>query len=186
MTAETVYLTCLFVGLFFALGSLLLSNIVGSDGDLGADGADGSDGPHLGPWSPPVIAIFLVGFGGVGYYTCELGYGLAVSVPVATAGGFVTGGVGAWILAKFIAISEGDSNITSRSLIGAFAEVVTSIPAQGMGEIVVAAMGSRLTGPAVSAHHEPIPAGSTVRILQIIGGTYHVERSSIPTSEALS
>ena len=176
MNASTIYLIMLLVGLFFAIGSLLLSGLFGSDVGAGDVDADTGDASAIGIFSPPVIAIFLVGFGGGGYYAdSSLGYGLELSLPIALASGFVVGGMGAWVLYKFISMSEGHSNVKTSTLIGGIAEVVTTIPEKGMGQVVVVAMGTRLTGPATSSNGQAIPAGSAVRILRIAGGTYHVE-----------
>ena len=73
MTAYTIYLFCLVVGLVFTLLSVMAGHFFGGHGDhVGGSGghaeagADSSDMPGISIFSPTVIAAFITAFGGFG------------------------------------------------------------------------------------------------------------------------
>ena len=73
MTAYTIYLFCLVVGLVFTLLSVMAGHFFGGHGDhVGGSGghaeagADGSDMPGISIFSPTIISAFVSAFGGFG------------------------------------------------------------------------------------------------------------------------
>jgi membrane protein implicated in regulation of membrane protease activity len=182
---ETAYLICFFVGLGFALISALLSGLFGgADGGVdaggahagGADHGAGHGHHHLSPWSPLVIAMVLVSFGGIGMI-CRNALGLApaVQIPVAAGGAIGVGALVSWLVGKFLYTLQVSSDVKLADLVGREAEVTIAIPPDGMGQIAYIA-GGRYTSVAASADNTAIPQGSVVKISNIVGNTFYVER----------
>src|SRR5580692_9623078 len=78
MTAYTIYLFCLVVGLVFTLFSVIAGHFLGGHGDhVGGSGghaeagADSSDMPGISIFSPTVVASFVTAFGGFGIIFSE-------------------------------------------------------------------------------------------------------------------
>jgi len=58
-----------------------------------------------------------------------------------------------------------------RELGGIVGEVTAPISADGVGEITYVAKGSRIASPARSATGQPIPRGTSIAIVRMVGGT---------------
>lgn len=181
----TVYLFLFFVGLFFALLSLVLSLLGG--GDFGHDHhVDLSSGEptaghdlHFSPFSPQVISVFATSFGGAGYASLQiLGYTPAMSLVIALPCGIFFAFLLFLFISKFLVKSQASSESRASELLGIQAEVTTGIPKGGTGEIAYMSMGARYTAPAVSLNGEEISARRIVRIARISAGLFHVELES--------
>jgi membrane protein implicated in regulation of membrane protease activity len=157
----TVFLVIGGVGLVF----LLLSLIVGDwlEGVFGALEVDLDGGGLI---SGPVLGAFAAAFG--------LGGAAVLSTTdaplvVAALGGLLTGlviGYLAWRVTKALMHMPTDEPVRTADLLGKSGRVVTPIPANGLGEILVRHAGQplKLSGRAPQA----LPAGTAVIITQII------------------
>ncbi|HXE72349.1 MAG TPA: NfeD family protein [Candidatus Nitrosotenuis sp.] len=159
---------CLAAGVFYCF----LAMLVGGDGGHG-DGDVTGGGAFL---SPTGLAIFAATFGATGLFfqftvqaspvtsvLMALGVGVAVNVLVTT------------LLYKVFARSEAGAAIRGQDLVGMSAEVRTSIPEGGVGEVVYVLKG-RQKAIARSDDGHPIPAGTQVRIERVMGSTVVVKR----------
>ena len=179
---EFIYLLCFFLGLGFAIISGLLSGAIGGGhegADVSADGHDLSAGDvHFSPWSPVVIAMFIASFGGTGILLLKLGWSPWIHMPVAAVSGLVVASLTFYVFWKIISVTAQSSEPTSEDVIGAEAEVITPIPANGVGEITYTTKQQRFSGPARSVDNREIPSRAVVRIVRIVSNTFFVERSS--------
>ncbi|MCB9435834.1 MAG: hypothetical protein H6673_02440 [Anaerolineales bacterium] len=135
------------------------------DLNLDAD-AGGHDGLGV---SVLAIAVFIAAFGAFGLASRGIfEAGVGASIIVAAIGGFLFGGV-AQAFFIFILSPTTSSLVSQSSLAGQVADVVIPIPAEGQGQIMVVAQGSRLTYSARSYNKQPITRGTEVRIEKIVG-----------------
>jgi len=127
---------------------------------------------HMSPISPPVISTFLTMFGLFGIVGEE---GLKLPPIIAAPGaGVVSIGLAAGVfyaLAKLLSVSQGTSHVALRDLVGTDAEVITPIPANGVGEIAYVCETGRASLPARSEAGTMIPKHSMVVIMEIVGNT---------------
>ena len=179
---ELIYLVCFFLGLGFAFLSALMSGVftggaeahVGSGHDIHATAGDTIHFPLL---SPVVLAMFISTFGGAGYiYKRTLGLDLIAHVAAAAATAIVVALAVAWLLYKVFQVAQGSSEAHVADLIGVEAEVITAIPAEGLGEIAYHAKQSRYNAPARTNDGKALGPHTTVKIVRILGGTYIVEK----------
>lgn len=190
----SVYLLFFFVGLFFAVLSMVFS-IFGA-GHLGAHHVDiphDSGGVlnhgdlvgghqtaghemHFSPFAPPVIATFACAFGGTGYATLKvLEQSALISVIASTVVGILVAFLLFLLVSKLLFKSQASSEPRTHELIGTTAEVTVGIPKGGTGEIGYTTMGTRYTAPAISSTGEEIPNHTIVLIQRISSGLFHVE-----------
>ncbi len=154
---------------------------VDADADADAD-ADGENAHHdhdttgVSWLSPLVVAATLFGFGITGLGVDSLlGYA-AIAPPIAAGVGFSSG----WTLRKGLTMLrrvEGSSHTTRRSTIGSQGEVITSIPANGVGQVAIVAGGQRINAPARSRDGRAIERGARVFISRVDGMTFEVEQA---------
>jgi hypothetical protein len=133
-------------------------------GDMSSEGQP----VHASPWNPVVIATFVAGMGGFGILGTRL-FGLRslLSLVVAIPAGLVLGGAILFLYVTLISHAGGSSAATWQDIRGAPGRVVTSIPEQGLGEVVYEARGSRFAAPARSVDGRPIPQGASVTVLDV-------------------
>ncbi len=131
---------------------------------------------HFSPLSPVTVAMFVTSFGAGGIVSMHIlnikGVG---SLLIATLAGFVIAAITFVIFYKMFKMTQGSSTPGAAELVGIEAEVITAIPADGLGEIAYVVRGTRLTAPARSEDGKPCPAHSTVKITRITGNTYYVK-----------
>jgi membrane protein implicated in regulation of membrane protease activity len=210
------YWVCFLVGLGYAIVAAVLSGLFGFghgaeggvevgghdvgaggfDHDFSADGAaghgegfaTGESGTEvaLSPWSPMTMAVFITCFGGVGVILTNLHWPIWLSLPPAVGSGVIVAGLVFLFLVKVFMAVQGSSEPTVATLVGGEAEVITSIPAEGLGEIAYVARGSRFTAPARSETGAPIARHSVVRIVKIVGATFQVRKVAEEELRALS
>lgn len=72
---------------------------------------------------------------------------------------------------KLFVQAQASSEATMAEVLGCEAEVITSIPADKVGEIAYVVKGTRYTSPAISADAEEVPKGTRVRVVNIKGTT---------------
>ena len=179
---DLVYLVCFFVGLGFAVFSALLSGVfsggaeahVGTGHDIHATAGDTVHFPLL---SPVTLSMFIASFGGTGYiYKHVLDLHTAAHIPLAAITAAVIALAVAWALWKLFQITQGSSEAQVADLIGIEAEVITAIPAEGLGEIAYSAKQARYNAPARTADGKSLGPHTIVKIVRILGGTYIVEK----------
>lgn len=187
MTAYTIYLFCLVIGLVFTLFSVVAGHflgghsdhVVGSGGHAEA-GADSSDMPGISIFSPTVIAAFITAFGGFGIIFTEIPATskAVVSAPLA----ILTALMVATGLYKFLNMvfrnTQGSSESHVAELVGTEANVITPIPKDGVGEIAYVVGGTRYTAPARVDNGTSIPNGRSVVIRRVVGTQFYVEMAS--------
>lgn len=148
-------------------------------GDHDVDGHfDGSSAEmHVSPVSPITIAMFITAFGGVGFIFQQIpGGSLFLSLPLAFVSGFLIAGFAFYILYKLFKATQASSNYSRESLLGLEAEVITSIPSDGLGEIAYITRGSRFSAPARSEEKSEIPRHAIVRMTRIVGNIFYVRQ----------
>ncbi|HTF56806.1 MAG TPA: NfeD family protein [Planctomycetota bacterium] len=179
---DVVYLVSFFLGLGFAVVSALMSGVFsgGADAHVGAGHdvhATAGDSVHFPLLSPVTLAMFVASFGGSGYiYKHALLLDPALHVALAAATAVVVALAVAWLFYKIFKATQGSSEAKVADLVGTEAEIITAIPADGMGEIAYVAMQTRYNGPARTPDGKPLPARTTVKIVRMVSGTFIVER----------
>jgi hypothetical protein len=176
----TIYIICFLVGLGLALlrGALAMFGAdthadVHVDTDVGAD-ADG-DSPGGGLINLTVISTFITVFGGVGalmHYTFKSG--TEVGLAVATAGGFALAFAIGLIIRKIVTSTQAGSEPVN--IVGLSAEVITPIPAGGLGEVAYVAKGARYVAPARAKDGGAIEKSAAATIVETAGATCVVEK----------
>src|SRR6266850_4412713 len=163
-TIDLIYLVCFFLGFGFALISALMSGVFsgGAEAHVGAGHdihATAGDSVHFPLLSPVTLAMFVASFGGSGYiYKHALLLDPALHVALAAGTAVVVALAVAWLFYKIFNVTQGSSEAKVADLVGTEAEIITAIPADGMGEIAYVAMQTRYNGPARTPDGKPLPA----------------------------
>ncbi|HOQ06320.1 MAG TPA: NfeD family protein [Clostridiales bacterium] len=129
------------------------------------------------PFSPVVMASAITTFGAVGIISMK-GFGLSGLASTFVALAFA-GAMGAAIffgIVKFMYGSQSNSIFSLNDLIGTEAEVITPVPAKGLGEIAYTINGIRYTLSARSLEECEIHRGTPVIIREIAGNTAVVQQ----------
>lgn len=163
---ETVYWILFAVGVVLAVITILFGDVF----DVVSGGS-----PYL---SPTVIAAFITVFGGTGAFLTITG-GLS---PFFTA---LISFVIALILTLVIMFAvilplyraQKSAAYSSKDMVGKLAEVITPIEPGMKGEIIYEQGGSRLSAPAKTLQNERIGQGESVWIMDVVGGTFIVEKA---------
>lgn len=168
-----VYVGCLLFGILFSLVGFLLDGH-GFDFDgVHVDG--GGDGPGI--FSPLVITSSITVFGGTGIVSMvglKMG-GLSSAITSLTFAAII----GATIFFGVVRLaynSQSNSTFSQNDLVGLDCEVVTPIPAKGVGEIVYVINGQRHSLPAKSTCSDTIGKGEVVCIKEVTGNAAIVSR----------
>jgi membrane protein implicated in regulation of membrane protease activity len=186
MTAYSIYLFCLVIGLVFTLFSVVAGHffgghadhVVGSGGHAEA-GADSSDMPGISILSPTIIASFITAFGGFGIIFTEIPATnkAVVSTPLAIFTALLVAAGLCRFLNMIFRNTQGSSESRVAALVGTEANVITPIPADGVGEIAYVVGGTRYTAPARVDQGTPIPNGRSVVIRRVVGTQFYVEKA---------
>lgn len=152
----------------------------GAEADPAAD-VQLSDAPDTAgspsPFSPLVLASAITTFGAVGLISMK-GFGLSGLASTFVALGFA-GAMGAAIfygIVKFMYGSQSNSVFSLEDLVGYEAEVITSVPTKGLGEIAYTVKGVRGTLSARSLEGTEIRRGAVVIIREIAGNAAVVQQ----------
>jgi len=195
-TLNCVYFSLLVVGVIYAgviliTGSLQEISLPDIDLDLGGVDIGGVELPempvHLDiqaapsfdhgdvrvpSLSPVTIASFVASFGAIGLVATQLFRVSNQASLLWAAGGALVIATGMhFAFGYFLLRPQGSSEITMRDIIGALGEIITPIPADGVGEVAFVAQGARVTISAKSATGETIPRGTAVLIERLVGST---------------
>jgi len=137
--------------------------------------------------SPITIASFVTAFGSFGLLAVYLfNVSDRFSLLWAGGGGLVVAIIAHFAFGYFLIAPQGSSEITARDVMGLTAEVITPIPADGVGQVAFVAQGRRITSSARSAGGVPIPKGELVSIQSFTGSAAVVrpEQGSGATDKA--
>lgn len=140
---------------------LVVALVIGEIADFGHADADG-------PFSLPAIAAFIGGVGFVGAIPAALldgmsnGPRLLISLLIGVLGALPIA-YGAIRLTAGLMRMRTDPTLSENDLIGRLGQVITSIPAGGLGEVRLAVGGQQLKYHARSA--ESLPAGTPVYVI---------------------
>lgn len=176
---------------YLTLGAMLflvISFLLGSADDIGHGDAAGhghaGDGGHahghntdsdnMSIWSFQMLFLFTAGFGAGGYFASLYSLSVPVTLLCGALGGVVLASIGYFIINLFYR-RQANSNIYSEEYIGLTGMVVTSINADGVGQVRCAVGAQRETFLAKSVDGNPIPINSVVRITGMVGSTAIVE-----------
>jgi hypothetical protein len=180
MTIGAVYIGLLVLGVVYALvaGAMGWLSDLG-DGDVSVDASGHFDIGHPHPLSGTTIATFITGFGAGGIVAQYLlrwtfGWGLLV----ATASGLVLAGAAYLVLELLFSQTQAGSEHTTEDAVGREAEVITAIPAGGVGEIAYVVRGQRDQAPARSTDGAAVAHGRVVVVEKIVGQTAYVRVKS--------
>ena len=177
----TIYIVCFLTGLALALLRGVLAMFgADSNADFHPDGADvnveaDGESPGMGLLNLTVISTFVTVFGGAGvamHYGVHTGPGASLGTAVAS--GFVLAFVMALIIRKIVANTQAGSEPVS--VIGFTAEVITPIPAGGLGEVAYVAKGARYVAPAKEKVGGAVEKSSAVVIVEMAGATCVVQK----------
>ena len=177
MTLGLFYAALFGVGVVYALLTAVFGWFADHDfGGLHADGVDGAgqvDQPH--PISGTVLATFITGFGGGGtiaHYLLE--WPLLGGLLAATVTGVVLAGTAFAVLELLFSHTQAGSEFQAEDVVGRTAEVITPIPAQGIGEIAYVVKGQRIRAAARAVGGEALAKGALVEIERMLGAVAHV------------
>lgn len=133
----------------------------------------GHDHDHESPWSVRALALFLVGFGAVGYLGMYFGW----SAIMAAGPGLVTGVIFGWVSIKMTSALEataGNSVSSLHNLVGRRGRVIDTIAVGNSGEVEISdEFGHTQYVRAVAARQ--IAPGTLVQCKGVIGNTIEVE-----------
>lgn len=180
MTVGAVYIGLLVLGVVYALmsGAMGWLSDLG-DSDVGVDASGHFDVGHPHPVSGTTIATFITGFGAggiVGHYLLRWPFGWGLLL--ATGGGLLLAGTAYLVLDLIFSQTQAGSERTTEDAVGREAEVITSIPAGGTGEVAYVVRGQREQGSARSLDGTAIARGQLVVIEKVLGQTAYVRVKS--------
>jgi membrane protein implicated in regulation of membrane protease activity len=168
------YIALAVIGCGYVLVALALGQVL--DGDGGADGT--FHFPLLSPSGLATIAGSLGAFGLVAQY----GLGLAdwPSVLTAVPLALIFSYAATYLAWRILVGSSSTSAIAAADMVGADAEVITPIPAGGVGEAAAFVRGQRYTSPAREVDGRDVPRGAVVSIVRLTGSTLYVKAAPSP------
>ena len=187
MTAYTIYLFCLVVGLVFTLFSVVAGHFLGGHGDHvsgsgghAETGADSSDMPGISIFSPTIIAAFITAFGGFGIIFTEIPATskVVISAPLSIVAGLLAAGGLYKLLSALFSHTQGSSESKVADLAGTDANVITPIPENGVGEIAYVVRGTRYTAAARVEDGTAVAGGKPVKITRVVGTQFYVKIAS--------
>lgn len=164
-TMDAIFFGCLLFGVIFTVVAAMFGGL-----DLGLDGDVGnlSGASWLGNASG--LLAFVAWFGGIGLLAHEAaGLPILVSLAVAVIGG----AGGGYAVSRGVRGLSGAGEVLdprAYELPGTIGRVVSSIRADGTGEIVYEQAGTRQVAAARAEHGSAIPRGTDVVVLQQKGG----------------
>jgi hypothetical protein len=168
-----LYIGLLVLGVAYALvsGAMGWLSDLG-EGDIQVDASGHLDAGHPHPISGTTIATFITGFGAGGTLAhYSLGLSRMAGIGVATGSGLVLAAAAFGVLELIFKHTQGGAEYAEQELVGREAEVITAIPAGGLGEIAYTVRGQREQTSARSAGGAPIPKGRLVVIERAAGPT---------------
>jgi len=149
------------------LGLLVLSLVLGEvfEGLLGGFDVDAGGGVFSGP----VLGAFLASFGfGAALIIYTTGAGAALGALGGLVSGLVVGGI-ALVMMRSLINMPTDETVSTSGLVSTTGIVITSIPAEGFGEVTIRHHGSQNKYNARA--RVPIRAGETIRVTAVLSAS---------------
>jgi membrane protein implicated in regulation of membrane protease activity len=144
--------------------------------DVGHVPGDISSEPAISPFSPPVVAMTLITFGGTGIiFDAVLPQWGGLSVLPSAGSGIGMGVLTFFFFYTVISKVQGSSSPSLADQVGITAEATTPIPPDGVGEIAYVARGARFTARAKSMTGATLASHSEVTIVRWVGNTAYVK-----------
>ena len=174
MSIGLVYIMIFGFGVVYALitGAMGWLGDVAGGGDVHVDASGHLDAGHAHPISGTVIASFLTGFGGGGILAHYLArFTLVPGLLAATLGGLSLGAAAFAVLELLFRHTEAGSEFNWSEAVGCDAEVITSIPAGGTGEVACVVRDHREAMPARAVDDAAIARGRAVVVERVMGNT---------------
>ena len=176
MSVGVVYACLLALGVVYALvsGALgWLSDLGGHDAGVGVSGH--LDGGHPHPVSGTTMATFVTGFGGGGVVAQYLlHWSVLRGLLLATVAGLALAAAAYLILEIIFQQTQAGGEHAVSDAVGREAEIITAIPAGGLGEVAYVVRGQREQASARSADGRAVPRGRPVVVEKVMGQTVYV------------
>lgn len=169
------YIALAVLGCGYILVSLALGHLFHGDGTIShGDGGPG-DAFHFPLLSPLTLATFGGAVGAIGL-VAQFGFRLSdlASVLVALPGALVFTYAVSYVAWRVLSTSVGTSTFKAEDIAGADAEVITPIPAGGVGEAAAFVRGERFAAPAREVSGLAVPRGAIVSVVRLAGSTLYV------------
>jgi membrane protein implicated in regulation of membrane protease activity len=169
------YIVLAVVGCGYVAVAMAIGQLFDTDGGL-ADGADpsglGQAAFHFPFFSPSALATLCGSVGAIGLIAI-FGGGLSdrASLLIALPGGMLFTYIVTYAAWRLLVSSVGTTAITPPDLVGVQAEILTPIPAGGVGEAAAFVRGQRFTAPAREVDGEAVPRGAVVSVVRLAGAT---------------
>jgi membrane-bound ClpP family serine protease len=180
VTIGLIYIGVLIVGVVYAFASGFLGWLADlGDGDVHVDTSGHLDAGHPHPISGTTVATFITGFGGggiVGHYLLQ--WSVVGGLLLAAASGLALAGAAYLVLELIFKQTQAGAEFDLGSLVGREAEVITSIPEGGTGEVAYLVKGQRDRCAARSADGRAVARGRVVVIDRVMGSTLYVRLKS--------
>jgi hypothetical protein len=160
-----------FLWILLASGGFFLATMMfgGGDGDSASDpGADGHGAISWDVFSLRNLALFGVGFGAVGFLSTQMGYGMFTSVCGGITSGVAMVALGIWFF-RLISQQESNTMTDPDALVGRGANVTTTIPANGFGEIMTVNEHGTQVSLYAQSEGGAVEKGRSVVILSVAG-----------------
>ena len=176
MNVGVIYACLLALGVVYALAAGALgwmSDLGGHDIGIGAGGH--LDAGHFHPVSGTTIATFITGFGGGGVVAHYLlRWPLLRGLLVASGSGLALAAAAYLVLEVIFKQTQAGEEHPMSEAVGREAEIITAIPAGGIGEVAYLIRGKREQAPARSAGDGAVPRGRPVVIEKVTGNMVYV------------
>jgi membrane protein implicated in regulation of membrane protease activity len=160
-----LYWACFIIGVVFALVTILAGDII----DNALDGLLDFlhlDGVHT--LRPLVVIGGLAGFGGTGIVLTQiLLVGQMVILGVSLVLGILLAALMYVIFVRPMRNAESTTGFSLRELNGRLGEVITTIPGQGCGEVLLKVGTGHTNQIAESVTHKEIPSGTRVVVIDV-------------------
>ncbi len=157
------FLTILGIGFTYIVATSFLGMILGIGDDVDSHDGDAShDHETVSVFSPKVIAIFMVGFGGAGTLATHYGADPIISSLSGLTGGGILGTMALFGL-RLLHSQQASSEINTSDAVGLPATVLVDIPTVGSGQVALTVKGQYLTYTA-SSRGIAFPRNATVRV----------------------
>lgn len=150
----------------------------GGHGQVSA-GSMGAPAFHFPFFSPLALATLAASVGGLGLVAR---FGLKMHGPssllVALPGALVVTYLVTWAAWRLAAGSRGTSTLRAEQMAGVPAEILTPIPAGGIGEAAALVQGQRFTAAAREVDGNEVPRGAAATVVRLSGSTLIVKLSA--------
>ncbi|MDQ6420862.1 protease [Paenibacillus sp. LHD-117] len=174
---ETLFLTCLAIGILFAVVSVIFGDWL-SQAMEGALDFLSLDGPAF--LSPMTLFGGITTFGGAGLLLARYtALGAWAVVLLALLIAIALGTAVFFLYVRPMENSENSIAFTLQSLSGALGEVIVPIPATGYGEVLVRAGAGVTNQIAASFDRQPIPEAARVVVVEVKDSVLYVSEVNL-------